>query len=91
MLFNDDFLEEEYTSLPPYEGTEMLPVRGRCQQVPTVSPASVSEYRSMTSLGAVLLSSGGGKWAVGEPSSFFRQAVAKEMCFHLTNAFHYGR
>ncbi|CAM9132118.1 unnamed protein product, partial [Ectocarpus sp. 12 AP-2014] len=28
MLFNDDFLEEEYTSLPPYEGTEMLPVPG---------------------------------------------------------------
>lgn len=27
MIFNDDFLEEEYTNLPHYEGTEMLPVR----------------------------------------------------------------
>lgn len=28
MMFNDDFLEEEYTNLPHYDGTEMLPVRG---------------------------------------------------------------
>lgn len=27
MMFNDDFLEEEYTNLPHYDGTEMLPVR----------------------------------------------------------------
>ena len=27
MIFNDDFLEEEYSNLPNYEGTEMLPVR----------------------------------------------------------------
>lgn len=26
MVFNDDFLEEEYASLPQYDGTEMLPV-----------------------------------------------------------------
>lgn len=29
MMFNDDFLEEEYTNLPPYDDTEMLPVRDR--------------------------------------------------------------
>lgn len=27
MMFNDDFLEEEYANLPHYDGTEMLPVR----------------------------------------------------------------
>lgn len=27
MMFNDDFLEEEYTILPHYDGTEVLPVR----------------------------------------------------------------
>lgn len=26
MVFNDDFLEEEYANLPEYEGTEMNPV-----------------------------------------------------------------
>eukprot|EP00752_Nemacystus_decipiens_P002251 g2132.t2 len=28
MMFNDDFLEEEYTNLPHYDGTEMLPEPG---------------------------------------------------------------
>lgn len=27
MVFNDDFLEEEYANLPTYQGTEILVVR----------------------------------------------------------------
>lgn len=27
MVFNDDFMEEEYANLPAYEGTEVLEVR----------------------------------------------------------------
>lgn len=29
MVFNDDFLEEEYATLPHYDGTEMDPVSKR--------------------------------------------------------------
>lgn len=70
MLFNDDFLEEEYTSLPRYKGTEILPVR----------LVSTGTYRQASLGFGVLWAGGGGKWAVGEPALCFRQAVAKEGC-----------
>lgn len=43
MVFNDDFLEEEYASLPHYDGTEMPPVR-RCRGCVSLVPASPKRH-----------------------------------------------
>lgn len=92
MLFNDDFLEEEYTSLPHYEGTEMLPVRGK-KCVNRYLPSGQSRFRNrMTSFKCSAVGQWWRKMGCRRAQIVLSTSRGKSrVCFPLTDAFHCGR